>query len=121
MPLGVGWQDCQPYPLAHSTHVFHYSPSRTHPWLVDTLTTNLGLLASHAQALGDFSLTQTFSGLHELLSTHELQIRVLPVSGASTGKNGFVFSSRRASIVCSFPCWVGLVTHALVFFCLGRT
>ena len=32
MPLGVGWQDCQPFPLAHSTHVGHSSPSRTLPW-----------------------------------------------------------------------------------------
>ena len=32
-----------------------------------------------------------FVPLHEFLSTHDLQIRVLPVSGASTGKNGAVF------------------------------
>ena len=54
---------CQPYPLAHSTHVGHFF-SLTHSSLVIfyTLTTIFGLLASHAQALGDFSLTQTFSG-----------------------------------------------------------
>ena len=41
---------------------------------------------------GRFGLTQVFFlSPHELLSTHELQIHVLPVSGASTGKNGAVF------------------------------
>ena len=52
---------CQPYPLAHSTHVCPFF-SLTHSSLVSSLTTILGLLASHAQALGDFSFTQTFSG-----------------------------------------------------------
>ena len=57
-----------------------------------TLTTILVLFSPHAQVLGRFWSHAGFLPLpHELLSTHELQIHVLPVSGASTGKNGFVF------------------------------
>ena len=40
----------------------HSSPSHTLPWSVLHSHHDFGLLASHAQALGDFSLTQTFSG-----------------------------------------------------------
>ena len=68
--LGVGWQDCQYMP-----------PCILHP-VVDFWMERKNDYHSHA----DFLLP-----LHELLSTHELQIRVLPVSGASTEKNGFVF------------------------------
>ena len=63
MPLGVGWQGRQLHTHIHTPPtVVHSSPSCTLPWSVYTLTTQFGLLASHAQALGDFSLTQTFSG-----------------------------------------------------------
>ena len=48
---------------------------------------------------GGFGLRQTFSWLHELLSTHALKFHVLAVDCSSTNKNGAVFSSRRASIV----------------------
>ena len=51
---------CQPYPIAHSTHVGHSSPSRTPPWSVHSLTTILGLLVPHAQVLDEFGLTQAF-------------------------------------------------------------
>ena len=52
---------CQPYPLAHSIHVFHSSLSRTLPWSVlHSLTTILGLLVPHAQVLDEFGLTQAF-------------------------------------------------------------
>ena len=53
-----------------------------------------------------------FLPLHELLSTHELQIRVLPVSGASADKNGAVFP--HAGPPLSVPFLVGsdcLTTH----------
>ena len=49
---------CQPYPIAHSTHVAHSSPSRTPPWTVHSLTTILGLLVPHAQVLDECGLTQ---------------------------------------------------------------
>ena len=82
---------CQPYPLAHSTHVFHSSPSRTLPWSVHS-TTIFGLFCSHAGVFGAFLDSRRFSSSpHELLSTHELQNRVLPVVCASMGKNGAVF------------------------------
>ena len=51
---------CQPYPIGHSTHVCHSSPSRTLPWSVHSLTTILGLLVPHAQVLDEFGLTQEF-------------------------------------------------------------
>ena len=51
---------CQRYPIAHSTHVFHSSPSRTLPWSVHS-TTILGLLAPHAQVLGAFLVSRRFS------------------------------------------------------------
>ena len=51
---------CQPYPLAHSTHVCHSSPSRTLPWSFYTLTMILGLLVPHAQVLDEFGLTWAF-------------------------------------------------------------
>ena len=64
---------CQPYPIAHSTHVFPFF-SLTHSSLVSfTLTHHdFGLLAPHAQELGGFGLRQTFLWFHELLSTHAL-------------------------------------------------
>ena len=54
-------EGCQPYPLAHSTHVFHSSPSRTLPWSVHSHHDFWVCWAPHAQALGDFGLTQAFS------------------------------------------------------------
>ena len=113
---------CQPYPLAQSTHVGHSSPSRTLPWSVYTLPRFLVVFSSRTGFWGRFwSHTDSSSSLHEFLSTHDLQIRVLPVSGASTGKNGAAFPHAGPPLSVLFPCWVRLVTHALVFFRLGRT
>ena len=44
---------CQPYPLAHSTHICPFF-SLTHSSLVSSLYHDFGLLASHAGALGIF-------------------------------------------------------------------
>ena len=83
---------CQPYPLAHSTHVAHSSPSRTLPGQFYTLPRFWVCWLLTHRFWGHFWPHAGFLPLpHELLSTHELQIRILPVSGASTGKNGFVF------------------------------
>ena len=87
------------FPPAHSTHVCHSSPSRTLPWPVHSHHDFFVLDPPHAQALGGFGLKQTFSWLHELLSTHALKFRILAVDCSSTDKNEDVFSSRRASIV----------------------
>ena len=57
------------------------SPMYTPP-IVEFLMERKNTLFTHA----DFS-----SSLHELLSTHEPQIRVLPAVCASTDKNGAVF------------------------------
>ena len=83
---------CQPYPIVHSTHVCPFF-SLTHSSLVSSLSPRfLVLFSPHAQVLGRFWSHAGFLPLpHELLSTHELKIHVLPLSGASTGKNGFVF------------------------------
>ena len=79
---------CFPFfSLTHSSLVSSLSP-RFCFWIL--LTHRLG---------GGFGLRQTFSWLHELLSTHALKFRVLAVDCSSTDKNGAVFSSRRASIV----------------------
>ena len=69
----------------------HSSPSRTLPWSVHSHH-NFGLLAPHAQVLGRFWSHAGFLPLpHELLSTHELQIHILPVVCAPTDKNGAIF------------------------------
>ena len=110
---------CQPYPFAHSTHVCPFFSLTHSPWSVHSLTTILVLFSPHAQVLGRFWSHAGFLPLpHELLSTHELQIHVLPVSGASTGKNGFVFphagplllfiptQRNRVCLSRAFCCWV---------------
>ena len=82
---------CQPYPFSHSTHVGHSSPSRTLLWSVHSLTTILGLLVPHAQVLDEFGLTQTFSGLHELLKHPRTVIRVLAAVLFIHGQNRSCF------------------------------
>ena len=82
------------FSLTHSSLVSSLSPRF---WSVGSSRTGFGRFWSHA----DFS-----SSLHELLSTHELQICVLPVSGASTGKNGAVFP--HAGLPLSVPFIAGL-------------
>ena len=79
-------------PHAHSTHVFPFF-SLTHSSLVSSLYHDFWFCFSSRTGFGGvFGSHVGFLPLpHELLSTHELQIRVLPVSGASTGKNGAVF------------------------------
>ena len=76
LPLGVGWQDYQSFAHIHtppttpclpclfcSPHVpVHCAHGAFSPQPVHSLTTILGLLAPHAQELGGFSLTRTFSG-----------------------------------------------------------
>ena len=84
---------CQPYPFFHSTHVFPFFTLTHSPWSVLTLTTIFGLLALTQGFLGHFWSHAGFLPLlHELLSTHELQIRVLPIVCASMDKNGAIFS-----------------------------
>ena len=66
----------------------------THSSLVCSLTHHdFGSVGSSRTGFwGRFwSHADSSSSLHELLSTHDLQIRVLPVSGASTDKNGAAF------------------------------
>ena len=74
MPLGVGWQDCQSFAhLPTPPTSAHFSPSRTLPCSVLTLTTIFGLLALTQGFLGRFWTHAGFLPLpHELLSTHEL-------------------------------------------------
>ena len=94
MPLGVGWQGCQLHTHIHTPPTSaHSSPSRTLPGLfTHSLTTILVCWLLTHRFWGRFWSHAGFLPLpHELLSTHELQIHVLPVSGASTGKNGAVF------------------------------
>ena len=51
---------CQPYPLAHSTHIFPFF-SLTHSSLASSLSPRFWVCwLPHAQALGDFGLTQAF-------------------------------------------------------------
>ena len=77
---------CQPYPLAHSTHICPFF-SLTHSSLACALSPRFGLLAPHAQALGDFGLMQAFSWLHELLNAQALAIRVLLTAVHSHAQN----------------------------------
>ena len=101
----------QPYPIAHSTHVVHSSPSRTLPWSVHSTTMLVCWLLM--QGLWVFlGLTQVF-----FLSPRVAEYPRIAKSCPSCcvcihGKKRSCFSSRRASIVCYFPCWVGLFTHA---------
>ena len=79
-------------PPSHSTHVCPFF-SLTHSSLVSSLSPRFcfWILLTH-RFWGCFWSHASFLPLpHELLSTHELQICVLPVSGASTGKTGAVF------------------------------
>ena len=99
------------FPPSHSTHICHSSPSRTHPWSVHTHH-DFGLLAPHAQALGDFGLTQHFIPLHELLKAQALAIRVLPTAVHSHAENFPPVSHFRAQeflgfYPCRFPLRIG--------------
>ena len=82
---------CQPYPFSHSTHVCPFL-SLTHSSLVSSLYHDFWSVGFSCMGSGRFWVSRRFSSSpHELLSTHELQNRVLPVVCASTGKNGAVF------------------------------
>ena len=79
-------------PHAHSTHVCPFF-SLMHSSLVSSLSPRFcfWILLTH-RFRGIFGSHAGFLPLpHELLSTHELQIRVLPAVCASTDKNGAVF------------------------------
>ena len=68
----------------------HSSPSHTLPWSVHSTTILVYWILTH-RFWGCFWSHTGFLPLpHELLSTHELQIHVLPVVCASTDKNGVV-------------------------------
>ena len=80
------------FPHAHSTHVCPFF-SLTHSSLVSSLSPRFcfEILLTH-RFWGVFGSHAGFLPLpHELLSTHELQIHVLPAVCASTDKNGAVF------------------------------
>ena len=79
---------CQPYPLAHSTHVGHSSPSRTLPWSVHSLTTILGLLVPHAQVLDEFGLTQAFCSSPRV-AKHPLNANSRPLYCCASHVEGF--------------------------------
>ena len=67
--------------LAYALHSIHPHPSRTSSSCRQfPLYHDFGCLASHAQALGDFSLTQTFSRAPRVAEHHRLQLRVLFVA-----------------------------------------
>ena len=103
---------CQLYPLAHSTHVFHSSPSRTPPWSVHTLTTILVCWLLMQGLWAFLGLTQFFF-LSPRVAEYPRTAKSCPSCCVCIhGQKRSCFSSRRASIVCYFPCWVGLFTHA---------
>ena len=102
MPLGVGWQDCQPYPLAHSTHVFHSSPSRTLPWSVHSHHDFGSVGSSRTGFGGGFSLTQTFLGLHELLKHPRTVNRVFAVVLFIHRQNRIFFLLTQDLYCCAF-------------------
>ena len=69
----------------------HSSPSRTHPWSVHSHH-DFGFVFSSRTGFGAFLVSRRFSSSPPRVAEHpRTAIRVLPVSGASTGKNGFVF------------------------------
>ena len=85
---------CQPYPLAHSTHVCPLF-SLTHSSLAGTHSHHdFGLLAPHAQALGDFGLTQAFS------------------SSPRVAKRSGTCNSRPCHFLLTFTQGIVAVTHA---------
>ena len=111
---------CQPYPLAHSTHIFHSSPSRTLPWSVHSTT--ILVVSPHAQVFGAFLVSRRFFFLSPRVAEYPRTAKSRPSCCVCIhGQKRSCFSSRRASIVCYFPCWVGLFTHAQAFFCLACT
>ena len=79
---------CQPYPISHSTHIAHSSPSRTPPWSVHSLTTILGLLVPHAQVLGEFGLTQAFCSSPRV-AKHPLTANSRPLYCCASHEEGF--------------------------------
>ena len=88
-------------PPAHSTHVCHSSPSRTLPWSVHFHHDFVFGSSSRTGWGGGFGLRQTFSWLHELLSTHALKFHVLAVDCSSTDKNGAVSPHAGPPLLCN--------------------
>ena len=83
-----GGRTISPHPHAHSTplltslwrkNLHALSNSRPHNFVFHLHALSPLSDSLHAQALGGLGLTQTFSSLHELLSPHALQIRVLAI------------------------------------------
>ena len=115
---------CQPYPFSHSTHVAHSSPSRTLPWSVHTLTTDLvcWLLTHRIWAI--LVSRRHFLGLHELLKHPRTVIRVLAVVLFIHGQNRSCFlltqglycwnphAENRVCLSRAFFCWVRVFPHA---------
>ena len=78
---------CQPYPIAHSTHVAHSSPSHTPPWSVHSLTTIFGLLVPHAQVLDEFGLTWAFCSSPRV-AEHPLTANLRPLHCCASSRRG---------------------------------
>ena len=88
LPWWWVWQDCQSF--AHLPTPPTFAILLPHALIPDqfTLTMILGLLAPHAQALGDFGLKQTyFLPLHELLNAQALAIHVFLTAVHSHAEN----------------------------------
>ena len=106
--------------LSFLTHT-HTPPLLTSLTQEIPLSPRFCLFSPHAQALGIFGLTQTFSWLHEF-AEHPRTANSRPSCCVCIDEQKRSrFSSCRASIICSFPCWFRLFNHAQVFFCLGCT
>ena len=116
---------CQPYPISHSTHVAHSSPSRTLPWLVFTLSPRFlvcWLLTHRLWAI--LVSCKHFLRLHELLKHPRTVIRILAVVLFIHGKNRSCFlltqglycwNPHAENWVClsrAFFCWVRVFPHA---------
>ena len=102
---------CQPYPIAHSTHIAHSSPSRTPPWSVHSTTILVCWLLM--QGLWAFLVSRRFSCSSPRVAEHPRTANLRPSCCVCIhGQKRSCFSSRRASNVCYFPYWVGLFTHA---------
>ena len=79
------------FPPSHSTHVFHSSPSRTHPWSVHSHH-DFGFVFSSRTGFGAFLVSRRFSSSPPRVAEHPRTANcVLPVVCASTDKNGAVF------------------------------
>ena len=102
---------CQPYPIAHSTHVCHSSPSRTLPWSALSPRFLVCWLLTH-RLWAILVSRRHFLGLHELLKHPRTVIHVLADVLFLHGKNRSCFlltqslygcASSRRGIPSHFP------------------